>query len=241
MAKDNPIKGGGGNSHQRSVARQKTDANLVAVPAIKEAITHKSFKSKLWDFADNGITQTAVGIVLVAIGALISAKTAMVIAFLVCLFAAYRVGLFDHKELKHKIASIVGVPLVLALGLVLIWTVAWRVKVKAENGSDLRNEQGNKPTTASPQQATTPIPTSPPQSISVSRPKKPKHRRAPSAVAVAPKQNKPCAIGFGPGAHGGIAEGNTIERIAGDAVCTDAPDTTIKGNVMRDINPPKQP
>lgn len=130
MAKETPIECGGGNSHQRSVARGKTKTEPVAVPAVKEADTHKSFKAKLGDFADHGITQTAVGILLVGIGALISVKTAMVVAFFVFLSAAYRVGLFKHKEPKRRIASYIGVPVVLGIALFLVWTLALKSKTQ---------------------------------------------------------------------------------------------------------------
>jgi hypothetical protein len=40
----------------------------------------KTFSQKLWDFGEGPLCQTGVGIVLIAIGALLSSKTVMIIA-----------------------------------------------------------------------------------------------------------------------------------------------------------------
>lgn len=92
----------------------------------------KTFRRKLWDFVESALSQTGVGIVLLAIGALLSSKVAMGLAFCVFIVAAYRAGLFDHPERKKRVSFYIAIPLTIAVGLMLVWIFVWKIKGMAD-------------------------------------------------------------------------------------------------------------
>jgi hypothetical protein len=78
------------------------------------------------------LTQTGVGIVLLAIGAFLSSKSAMVLASCVFTIAAYRAGLLNHTERWKRVPFYVGIPAAIAIILVCTWTAAWKAKAMAD-------------------------------------------------------------------------------------------------------------
>jgi hypothetical protein len=97
----------------------------------------KTFRQRLWDIVENPLGQTAVGLVLLALGTLLSSKSAMLLAFAVFLLAAYRAKLFHHAERYKRILSYIFVPTGLALILATLWFGAW--KIKGQNTSEVQS------------------------------------------------------------------------------------------------------
>jgi len=116
----------------------------------------KTFEQKLWDFVEGPLCQTGVGLVLIAIGAFLSSKSAMVLALLVFLLAAYRAKLFDHGERYKRVLSYIGVP----FGIVLVLIAVWIGALKIKGGTQEASIPGNAATTVTlrpaPQEVTGP-------------------------------------------------------------------------------------
>jgi len=88
----------------------------------------KTFGQKLWDVVEGPLGQTGMGLVLLAIGAVLSSKSVIGLAFPVFLVAAYRAKLFQHDERYRKVISCTLVPLALALLLIGVWAGAWKIR-----------------------------------------------------------------------------------------------------------------
>src|ERR1700679_325931 len=110
--------------------------------------TTAPLREKLWTFVEGALFQMGVGLVLIAIGALLSSRTVMVLALPVFVFAAYRAGLFHHDQERKRVLSRIFIPVGITVALIVVWLAA--LKLKAWTGESSSSQQPTAPTQQTP-------------------------------------------------------------------------------------------
>lgn len=141
-----------------------------------------------WSYLDKPLTQSGFAMVLAIVGTIVPSKTAMVIAGLVFLFAAYREGWFSNQKWYVVLVRFAATSLVVALALGIVWWGAWRLRERPESQQVSPNTDKIPESPPTEKPTVKPIPPAKPQ---------PRHPVVKSNPIPSPVQNAPGGINIG--------------------------------------------
>jgi len=114
---------GGGNSHQRRMAKKERERLAVRVPPTPPTETKyiAPLPSKLWRIAESAVTWGAVSMLLLAIGSASSSIILFILAWFLLTATLLKEKLFEGKRASLQALGNASLCMLLAVGLVMVW------------------------------------------------------------------------------------------------------------------------